>query len=138
MIAYMFVQISAGVVSSLFLKTFLEDNEGNEFQEVDLTFVQYIGFEIIAACLFVLASLYASKKEVDDFSGSIIVAGSAFVAIAASHNYTKNALNPAVTLPLNFINSDFKPTPKIILSTFLGAMLALFIYMILENEEVSK
>ena len=94
--------------------------------------MQYVGLEMVSACLFVLASLYASKKRFDTFSGSIIVGGAAFVSIAGTHNFTFNALNPAVTLALNFMNKNFADTPQVLVSTFLGALVALLFYMILE------
>lgn len=94
--------------------------------------------EVISATLFVLASLFASKKEIGDFEGAILVGGTAFVSIAGTHNYTLNALNPAVTLSLNFINRNFNDTPKILVSTFLGALFAIFLYIILELYDNKK
>lgn len=112
MVGYIIAQILAAVASSLFLKTFKESSDNKQYDTYfDIGFIQYAGLETVSACLFVLASLYASKKEVGSFVGSILIGGTSFVSIAGTHNFTMNALNPAVTLSLNFMNGQFAETP---------------------------
>lgn len=54
------------------------------------------------------------------------------MGIAGTHNYTRNALNPAITLSLNFINGEFDSIPKILLSTLLGSLVGLFLYLLID------
>ncbi len=51
-----------------------------------------------------------------------------FVAIAGTNNLTGSANNPVVALSKNFMDGNFGPTGQILVSPFIGSLLALILF----------
>ena len=70
----------------------------------------------------------AYEESTSTFIGSLLVGGSSFVAVVGTYHFTNSAVNPAVRLPLNFIDGNFSHVIELLLAPLIGGLIGSSLY----------
>lgn len=70
----------------------------------------------------------AYEKKTSTFIGSLLVGGSSFVSVVGTYHFTGSAINPAVRLPLNFIDGNFSHVVELLTAPLIGGLIGSSLY----------
>lgn len=80
----------------------------------------------------------AYEKRTSSFIGSLLVGGSSFVSVVGTYHFTNSAINPAVRLPLNFIDGNFSHVVELLTAPLIGGLIGSSLYQILNSKSGLK
>jgi glycerol uptake facilitator-like aquaporin len=94
--------------------------------------------ETLSACLLLFVfSKISIDKSIPEYVGGLCIGATYYVITVATHQLTGAGVNPALTIPLNFVQGDFKDIVVYLVAPVLGALMGVFMFVIISSEAVN-
>lgn len=91
--------------------------------------------ETLSACLLLfIFSKISIDKSIPEYVGGLCIGATYYVITVATHQLTGAGVNPALTLPLHFVNGDFGDIIVYLIAPVLGALMGVFMFVIISSE----
>lgn len=133
-IGYIIVQFTSGILGSLVYFSFKNNIEVDE-EIIKIGIKEFFGMEIISTAFLVMVYLKVliHKETIPEYMSSLLIGSAYFIVTTSTDLYTNCGVNPAKTLPLNFVQGDFATTAQYLFAPIIGAIAGAFLFMLLDK-----
>ncbi len=91
--------------------------------------------ETLSACLLLFVfSKISIDKTIPENVGGLCIGATYYVVTVATHQLTGAGINPALTIPLNFVHGDFNDIFVYLVAPVLGSLMGVFMFVIISSE----
>lgn len=136
-IGYIIAQFTSGILGSLIYFAYKNNIETDE-ESIKIGVTEFFGMEIISSAFIVMVYLKILNHShmIPEYLSSVLIGSAYFIVTTATDMFTDCGVNPAKTLPLNFVKGEFASTAQYLFAPFIGAVVGAFLFMLLDKSLV--